>query len=391
MSIDIELIKKLAGLLNMNSVVANDMPVASEPEQSASCGCEAETSGSNMRKFMDATTFEEIEEEDEDEDGEWANSTDHFDGKRRDHGQPTGAVVDTSLRRHLGAKAMPVRIEESDENSEEDEEDEEKSVEEELEEAFVNEGIKDKLKIAALLGITAMGGDYAVDSISPANSPLGKALSQAASQGDEEAAQYLKRLGAIIDANDTSTLKMLNFTYLDEPAAMHTNESMMESYKRHKDRTKERQKQRIKNKAKDKVIATVGGGNLKGMASVEESEQEIEKYNVVNTKTKTVVGSAKTRQRARNILDKKDNEYGSYAHSIVPVYKKSVEEATIHTDFEDKLTPTPNKKAYAVDKAGETKKKVSLAPEPWKNKKETKEMVKESVDLLKLKKNAGLL
>jgi hypothetical protein len=333
MSIDIELIKKLAGLLNMNSVVAN-VPVINKPEQSAPCGCDAETSGSNMRKFIDATTFEEIEEEDED--GEWANSTDHFDGKRRDHGQPTGAVVDTSLRRHLGAKAMPVRIEESDENSEdeEDEEDEEKSAEEELEEAFVNEGMKDKLKIMALLGITALGGNYAANAISPINSPLGKALSQAASQGDQEAAQYLKRLGAIVD-NDISTLKMLNFKYLDEPAAMHTTESMMESYKRHKDRTKERQKQRIKNKAKDKVIATVGGGNLKGMASVEEAS--------------------------------------------VPVQKVA------------KLPSLPNKKAYDLEKASETKKKVSLKPEPWKNKKETKEMVKESVDLNKLKKNAGLL
>lgn len=332
MSIDIELIKKLAGLLNTNSAITNNIPDANQPEQSEPCGCEAETSGSNMRKFIDATTFEEIDEEDED--GEWANSTDQFDGKRRDHGQPTGAVVDTSLRRHLGAKAMPVRIEESDENSEEDEEDEEKSVEEELEEAFVNEGIKDKLKIAALLGITAMGGNYAADSISPANSPLGKALSQAASQGDEEAAQYLKRLGAIVD-NDISTLKMLNFKYLDEPAAIHTVESMMESYKRHKDRTKERQKQRIKNKAKDKVIANVGGGKLKGMASVEEAS--------------------------------------------VPVQKMA------------KLPTLPNKKAYDLEKASETKKKVSLAPEPWKNKKETKEMVKESIDLLKLKKNAGLI
>jgi hypothetical protein len=160
---------------------------------------------------------------------------------------------------------MPVRIEESDENSEEDEE---KSAEEELDEAFVNEDIKDKLKIMTLHG-------------------------------------------------------------------MHTTESMIESYKRHKDRTKERQKQRIKNKAKDKVIATVGGGNLKGMASVEEAS--------------------------------------------VPVQKVA------------KLPSLPNKKAYDIEKASETKKKVSLKPEPWKNKKETKEMVKESVDLIKLKKNAGLL
>ena len=329
MSIDIELIKKLAGLLNMNPAITNNTPAVIEPEQSAPCGCDAETSGSNMRKFIDATTFEEIDEEDED--GEWANSTDHFDGSRRDHGQPTGAVVDTSLRRHLGAKAMPVRIEESDENSEEDEE-EEKSAEEEIEEAFVNEGMKDKLKIMALLGITAMGGNYAANTISPTNSPLGKALSQAASEGDQEAAHYLKRLGAIVDGDDTSTLKMLNFKYMDEPAAMHTTESMMESYKRHKDRTKERQKQRIKNKAKDKVIATIGGGNLKGMASVEEAS--------------------------------------------VPVQKVA------------KLPTLPNKKAYDLEKASETKKKVSLKPEPWKNK---KEMVKESVDLTQLKKNAGLL
>lgn len=305
MSIDIELIKKLAGLLNMNPAITNNTPVVSEPEQSAPCGCDTETSGSNMRKFIDATAFEQVDEQDEEE---WANSTDEFDGVPRKMEQPHGEVVDTSLRRYLGAKGQPVKVEES----ESQEDDEDKSAEEEIEEAFVNEGMKDKLKILALLGITAMGGNYAANAISPNNSPLGKALSQAASEGDQEAAQYLKRLGAIVDGNDTSTLKMLNFKYMDEPAAMHTTESMMESYKRHKDRTKERQKQRIKNKAKDKVIATIGGGNLKGMAS--------------------------------------------------------------------------------VDEASEPKKKVSLKPEPSKNKKEAKkEMVKESVDLTQLKKNAGLL
>jgi hypothetical protein len=43
------------------------------------------------------------------------------------------------------------------------------------------------------------------------------------------------------------------------------------------------------------------------------------RYNVVNTRTGKVVGSALSRKRARTILDKHDNAYGGYIHRIVPV------------------------------------------------------------------------
>lgn len=81
----------------------------------------------------------------------------------------------------------------------------------------VEEGIKSKLAMLALLGLTGYGAMKMTD---PTNTPLGQALQQAAEQGDEEAAYHLKKLGAYIDAGDSGTLKQLNFQYIDEPAAM---------------------------------------------------------------------------------------------------------------------------------------------------------------------------
>jgi hypothetical protein len=84
-------------------------------------------------------------------------------------------------------------------------------------ESIVDEGIKGKLAMLALLGLTGMGAMKAID---PSNSPLGQALQSAAEQGDEDAAMHLKNLGAYIDGNDSQTLRMLNFQYVDEPASM---------------------------------------------------------------------------------------------------------------------------------------------------------------------------
>jgi hypothetical protein len=81
----------------------------------------------------------------------------------------------------------------------------------------MEEGIKSKLAMLALLGLTGYGAMKMTD---PTNTPLGQALQQAAQQGDEEAAYHLKKLGAYIDAGDSGTLKQLNFQYIDEPAAM---------------------------------------------------------------------------------------------------------------------------------------------------------------------------
>jgi hypothetical protein len=90
----------------------------------------------------------------------------------------------------------------------------------------IEEGIKSKLAMLALLGLTGYG---AMKATSPVNSPLGQALQQAAQQGDEDAAYHLSKLGAYVDAGDSQTLKQLNFQYLDEPAAMKDDATVHES------------------------------------------------------------------------------------------------------------------------------------------------------------------
>jgi len=93
------------------------------------------------------------------------------------------------------------------------------SVEDLLGEAQLDEGIP---LIIGLLGLAGAAGYAAYKKLGAGNSPLGKALKQAAEGGDSEAAMHLKRLGSYIDGNDTKTLKMLKFKYLDEPKSMNT-------------------------------------------------------------------------------------------------------------------------------------------------------------------------
>ncbi len=80
----------------------------------------------------------------------------------------------------------------------------------------VDEGIKNKLKILALVGLTGLGGKMALDSIGAKNTPLGQALAVAAQQGDEEAAMHLKKLDGYIDGDAYSILKMLRHQYLHD-------------------------------------------------------------------------------------------------------------------------------------------------------------------------------
>jgi hypothetical protein len=54
-----------------------------------------------------------------------------------------------------------------------------------------------------------------------------------------------------------------------------------------------------------------------------------------------------------------------------------LDEAYVHTDFTDRTSPLPNKKAYAVDKANDEKKPVSLKKAPWDTKKEEVEELDE--------------
>lgn len=82
----------------------------------------------------------------------------------------------------------------------------------------VDEGMRDKLKILALIGMAGMGGNMALDAISAKNSPLGQALAVAAQQGDQEAAMHLKNLDAYIDGQNTRALSGLRQKYLGKPA-----------------------------------------------------------------------------------------------------------------------------------------------------------------------------
>ena len=60
-----------------------------------------------------------------------------------------------------------------------------------------------------------------------------------------------------------------------------------------------------------------------------------------------VVGKAKNAKSARKVVDRKDNEYGAYAHSVKPVFKEEVEMNDIkiisEEILEDAAIPTGNK------------------------------------------------
>lgn len=45
-------------------------------------------------------------------------------------------------------------------------------------------------------------------------------------------------------------------------------------------------------------------------------------YKVINRRDGRVVGQAKSRQAARRIVDRKDNEYGAYVHVVQVVDNK---------------------------------------------------------------------
>jgi hypothetical protein len=225
---------------------------------------------------------------DESELSEWANSPDNnYDDRGFDRDQAEGEIVDMSLRKHIGGKPMPVRVEESSmtdiitrlnnaileaekadkdydgdgevESPEEeykgskdkaikkaktneasgskpdfadidgdgDKEEPMKKAAKDKKKKKVNEGIKNKLKVMALLGLTGLAAHKAMDNFSPKNSPLGQALQQAAEQGDEDAAEHLRQLGAYIDVN-SPILRQLNHQYLQEGTT--TSAEILESY-----------------------------------------------------------------------------------------------------------------------------------------------------------------
>lgn len=102
---------KLAGLVK----TAEAQPAVEADVQETDCGCDAPaeitTSNPDMYAILQRLAqMGEVHEEEVSE--EWANATDHFDGEDRVMDQPKGEPVDTSLRRHMGANAQPVRVEE---------------------------------------------------------------------------------------------------------------------------------------------------------------------------------------------------------------------------------------------------------------------------------------
>lgn len=52
------------------------------------------------------------------------------------------------------------------------------------------------------------------------------------------------------------------------------------------------------------------------------------RYDIYNRQSGNVVGSAKSLGRARSSADRRDNDYGGYAHSVVPVYESQGGRAT---------------------------------------------------------------
>lgn len=71
------------------------------------------------------------------------------------------------------------------------------------------------------------------------------------------------------------------------------------------------------------------------MSDIKHSERT--KYHVINRKTGETVGSYFNKTRARNEVDKRDNEYGGYAH-FIKEHKHTPETYTeISTVLQDRL------------------------------------------------------
>jgi hypothetical protein len=54
---------------------------------------------------------------------------------------------------------------------------------------------------------------------------------------------------------------------------------------------------------------------------ISRTDREVSHWNIVHQKSGKVVGKATTKKGAKSSVDRKDNNYGSYAHISVPVWK----------------------------------------------------------------------
>lgn len=95
----------------------------------------------------------------------------------------------------------------------------------------------------------------------------------------------------------------------------------------------------------------------------EEVEKEVKHYEIVNTHSKNIVGKSKSLKRARTIVDKKDNEYGGYAHFHRPVYKEEFEQIDelsneTHKKYESKAQTDAFQKSNKMKDASKIERKV---------------------------------
>lgn len=49
------------------------------------------------------------------------------------------------------------------------------------------------------------------------------------------------------------------------------------------------------------------------------SSRKIARFEIVNRRTGQIVGRAATLNSARRVVDRRDNDYGGYAHTIRPI------------------------------------------------------------------------
>lgn len=79
------------------------------------------------------------------------------------------------------------------------------------------------------------------------------------------------------------------------------------------------------------------------------------------------------KKNAQSFKDKYGDRWKSVMYAVAT--KNAMKEATILPDnFSDRATPTPNKRAYAVDKANSEKKPVTLKKAPWEQKEEAEQI-----------------
>lgn len=54
------------------------------------------------------------------------------------------------------------------------------------------------------------------------------------------------------------------------------------------------------------------------------SSRKLARFEIVNRRTGMIVGRAATLNSARRVVDRRDNDYGGYAHSIRPIGTQEV-------------------------------------------------------------------